>query len=97
MKKLLFAPLLLLAAAFACAEEGPPPIRLAIIGLVHDHVGGMLPSLAGRKDVQLVGIVEPDPKLAASYAGRFHLDPKLLSLIHICTRRFATRRRSRGA
>ncbi len=77
MKKLLFAPLLLLAAAFACAEEGPPPIRLAIIGLVHDHVGGMLPSLAGRKDVQLVGIVEPDPKLAASYAGRFHLDPKL--------------------
>jgi predicted dehydrogenase len=77
VKKLLFAPLFLLAAAFACAGEGPPPVRLAIIGLVHDHVGGMLPSLAGRRDVQLVGIVEPDQKLAASYAGRFHLDPKL--------------------
>lgn len=77
MKKLLFAPLLLLGGALACAEEAPPPVRLAIIGLVHDHVGGMLPSLAGRKDVQLVGIVEPDTKLSASYAARYHLDPKL--------------------
>ncbi len=59
------------------AAEGPPPLRLAIIGLVHDHVGGMLPSLAGRTDVQLVGIVEPNQKLAALYSEKYHLDPKL--------------------
>jgi predicted dehydrogenase len=37
----------------------------------------MLPSLAGRTDVQLVGIVEPDRELSALYAEKFHLDPKL--------------------
>jgi predicted dehydrogenase len=74
MRSLLSAPLLCLAAAVACAQEGPPPVRLAIIGLVHDHVGGMIPSLAGRRDVQLVGVVEPDQALAAGYAARFHLD-----------------------
>lgn len=74
MKSLLFASLLCLAAASASAAEPQPPVRLAIIGLVHDHVGGMIPSLAGRRDVQLVGIVEPDQSLAASYAARFHLD-----------------------
>ena len=77
MNKLLVSSLLVLVPAFAVAQEGPPPVRVAIVGLVHDHVGGMIPSLTGRKDVQLVGIVEPDTKLAASYAGRFHLDPSL--------------------
>jgi predicted dehydrogenase len=67
------APLLLAAAACAFSQEAPP-VRLAIIGLVHDHVGGMLPSLAGRTDVKLVGIVEPDRRLAGIYADRFHLD-----------------------
>lgn len=73
MKKLLVCPLLWAAAACALAQDAPP-VRLAIIGLVHDHVGGMLPSLSGRKDVQLVGIVESDQRLAGIYADRFHLD-----------------------
>jgi predicted dehydrogenase len=77
MKKLLFAPLLCLTVACAYSQEGPPPVRLAIIGLVHDHVGGMIPSLAGRRDVRLVGIVEPNQKLAALYAERFHLERSL--------------------
>jgi predicted dehydrogenase len=77
MKRLPLVPLLLASAAFGYSQEGAPPVRLAIIGLVHDHVGGMLPSLVGRKDVTLVGIVEPDRKLAALYAERFHLDPAL--------------------
>jgi predicted dehydrogenase len=77
MKKIPAASLLLLIAACACGAQPAPPVRLAIYGLVHDHVGGMLPSLAGRTDVQLVGIVEPDTKLAALYAGKYHIDPKL--------------------
>lgn len=77
MKKILFAPLLCLAAACAFAQEGPPPVRIAIIGLVHDHVWGMIPSFAGRRDVQLVGIVEPNQKLSDLYAGRFHLERSL--------------------
>jgi predicted dehydrogenase len=76
MKKKMFASLLLMSAACAHSAEAPP-VRLAIYGLVHDHVGGMLPSLVGRTDVQLVGIVEPNKKLAAIYAEKYHLEPKL--------------------
>jgi predicted dehydrogenase len=63
--------------ACAWAQPSPRPVRLAIVGLVHDHAGGFIPSLAGRHDVQLVGIVEPDPSLRASYAKRFNLDANL--------------------
>jgi predicted dehydrogenase len=38
---------------------------------------GFLPRLAGRADVQLVGIVETNADLIARYSKRFHLDPNL--------------------
>lgn len=63
--------------ACAWAQTTTPPIRLAIMGLVHDHVGGFLPALVGRHDVELVGIVEPDQSLWAGYAKRFNLDSNL--------------------
>ena len=37
----------------------------------------MLPVLAKRQDVQLVGIVEPNPDAVDRYADRFHLDRSL--------------------
>ncbi len=77
MKKLLLIPLLCLATACAWSQENAAPVRLAIVGLVHDHVGGFIPDLLGRRDVQLVGIVEPDQKLAAQIAERFHLAANL--------------------
>src|SRR3954470_20717063 len=61
----------------ASAAETRPPVQLAIIGLVHDHVWGMLPALTGRTDIQLAGIVEPDQALCRQIAERFHLDPAL--------------------
>jgi predicted dehydrogenase len=48
-----------------------------MIGLVHDHAYGFIPLTRDRPDVQLVGIVEPDMALAASYAKRFKLDGNL--------------------
>ncbi|HMD60317.1 MAG TPA: Gfo/Idh/MocA family oxidoreductase [Opitutaceae bacterium] len=74
MKRPLFVAILILAAACARSQEGSPAVRLAIVGLVHDHVGGMLPQLAKHNDVKLVGIVEPSQELVAHYAERFHLD-----------------------
>ncbi len=76
-KKLLLFPLLWLAAVCTWSQESTTPVRLAIVGLVHDHVRGFLPELARHKEVQLVGIVESDQKLVAEIAARFHLDPKL--------------------
>ena len=55
------------------------PIRVVIIGLVHDHALGLLSAMPHNASVQLVGIAEPDKALAERYAQRFHLDPKLFS------------------
>ena len=46
----LIALLALAAAGSLCAQSEGPPVRLAIVGLVHDHARGFIPSLAGRRD-----------------------------------------------
>jgi predicted dehydrogenase len=61
----------------AKAQTPPPPIRVAIVGLVHNHVGGLFQALPHHSNIQLVGISEPDPALAAKYEQRFHLDHAL--------------------
>ena len=80
MKKmlLLLCSLVGLAALTAGAETNQPPMRLAVIGLVHGHVGSFIPNALNNPAVQLVGIVEPDQKLAAHYAEMFQLSTNLL-------------------
>jgi predicted dehydrogenase len=60
------------------AEPNKPPFRLAIAGLTHDHITGLLRDLSHRKDITLVGIAEPNAKLAANYATRYHLPQPIL-------------------
>jgi predicted dehydrogenase len=55
-----------------------PPFRLAIAGLVHDHVTGLLGELPHRKDITLVGIAEPNAKLSAGYAAKYHLPQSII-------------------
>jgi predicted dehydrogenase len=57
----------------SAAENEPPPVRLAIVGLVHGHVRGFLDRLKGRTDVQLVGVVDPDATLRDTYRERYGL------------------------
>jgi len=61
----------------AAGETNQPPVRFAIYGLVHDHAQGFIPAALARTDIQLAGIVEPDPKLVARYAAQYHLSPDL--------------------
>jgi predicted dehydrogenase len=65
---------LLAAPRHASAE---PPIRVAIVGLVHGHVKGFLAVLPGNQAATLVAIVEPQDALAKDYAAKYHLDAKL--------------------
>jgi predicted dehydrogenase len=58
-------------------QAQPAPLRVAIVGLVHGHVGGFLEALPRHKDVELVGIAEPDSALAAQYAKQFSLPQSL--------------------
>src|SRR5580658_8169179 len=68
---------LLVSMAPVRSEETKPPVHLAIIGLVHDHAYGFIPLTREHRDVQLVGIVEPNLALAATYARKFDLKSNL--------------------
>jgi predicted dehydrogenase len=52
-------------------------LHFAIYGLTHDHAGGFIPRTRDRKDILLVGIIEPNEALAKRYAERFHLDTNI--------------------
>lgn len=62
----------------ASAQSPGPPMRVAIVGLVHGHVAGFLENALKRRDIQIVGIAEPDQQLTRRYATEFKLDPQLL-------------------
>jgi predicted dehydrogenase len=49
------------------------PIRVAIVGLVHDHALGIFAAIARNHNVTLVGVAEPDKNLVAQYAQRLSL------------------------
>ena len=68
---------LLLSGAVAWAADVKSPVRVAMIGLVHDHAFGFIPLTQNRADVELVGVVEPDPVLVDTYAKRFNLSSNL--------------------
>ena len=54
------------------------PLRLAIAGLVHGHVASFLQAAIARKDVQIVGVFDPDAALTASYAKTGSLAPEVV-------------------
>jgi predicted dehydrogenase len=54
------------------------PVRLAIAGLVHGHVSGFLRNAKQRKDVEIVGVFDPDSALTASYAKSNGFAPEIL-------------------
>ena len=57
-------------------EATPKPVRLAVVGITHGHVGWIL----GRKnkgDIELVGVYERKTELASQHAKRYNLSPQL--------------------
>jgi hypothetical protein len=51
------------------------PLRLGMAGLVHGHAVGFLARYRDRKDIELVGIAEPDRAVATRYVQQSRLDP----------------------
>jgi len=61
---------------FSQSPNATPPLRLAVAGITHGHVGWIL----GRKektDVSIVGIYEKNTDLAQRYAKQYNLKPEL--------------------
>src|ERR1700731_303723 len=59
------------------AAAQTPPIRVAIVALVHGHVQGFLHNLPAHPEIQLVGISDPDASLRQHYIDRTHLPANL--------------------
>jgi predicted dehydrogenase len=74
----LFAATTVLAAAAPAHARQTAPMRLAIAGLVHGHVGSFLRAAQARPDVQIVGVFDPDPALLRSYAKQHKFAEDLL-------------------
>ncbi|MBZ0256908.1 Gfo/Idh/MocA family oxidoreductase, partial [bacterium] len=54
------------------------PLRLAIVGLVHGHVGGFLRQAVEDDSIELVGVYDPTQSLREQYAARYGFDAKHL-------------------
>ena len=67
----------LLVTSNQSPAQAPPPIKVAIVGLVHGHVQGFLHNLPSHPEIQLVGIAEPDAALREHYQQRTHLPANL--------------------
>lgn len=69
-----------MAAGFqsgAAEAPAPPPVRIAIVGLVHGHTRNFIATMLGRSDLKIVGIAEPDPDLRKLYLERFKFPPEI--------------------
>ncbi|MEI9911975.1 MAG: Gfo/Idh/MocA family oxidoreductase [Bacteroidota bacterium] len=53
------------------------PLRVAVVGLVHDHAHGIL-GRENRGDIEIVGIAEPNRALAERYAKRYGFSMNLV-------------------
>ena len=69
--KILTLFLVLLVTQVPGSVTAEVPIRLGLVGLVHDHARGFLTLLQEHKEIELVGIVESNRQLCAEYARRY--------------------------
>jgi len=64
---------ILFASASISAQE-KPPIRVAIVALVHGHAHGLLRMMPSITSAKLVGIYEPQKELVEQYVKQYHLE-----------------------
>ena len=79
--------LLITSVPGAWGQDNKPLVRVAVVGLSHDHAYGFFPRLRDRSDVSLVGVVETNRALIETYTRRFNLSSNLfLPAWTICSR-----------
>ena len=69
--------LLVIFVPASAREEKPAPLRIAVIGLVHGHVEGVLWNAREREDLEIVGVHDPDRELFDRFATKYGLDASL--------------------
>jgi predicted dehydrogenase len=69
--------IILAVTLIANGQGNKPPVRVAVVGLSHDHAYGFFPRLRDRPDVELVGVAETNRALIEIYSRRFNLSSNL--------------------
>jgi len=81
-RTMLLALFLTLSAPFSPAQtpssQTQPPLRVGIVGLVHGHAYGFLDQSRHSPEIEIVGVVEPNPQLLSQAAARYGFDRVLL-------------------
>jgi predicted dehydrogenase len=70
-----FAAVLLLGTVISLGNDDP--LRLAVIGLNHGHVEGVLWNASSRDDLKIVGVYDPSYALFMKYQEKYSLNPDL--------------------
>jgi glucose-fructose oxidoreductase len=70
--------LLTLIPFYGQSSSGQPPLRAAIVGLVHGHVHGFLEHSLHSPEIEIVGVAEPDRQLLSQAASRYGFDQSVL-------------------
>jgi glucose-fructose oxidoreductase len=65
------------AQSASSTPQSTAPLRVAVAGLVHGHVGGFLRQNQQRTDIQIVGVAEADKKLYEFTAQKYGLSPDI--------------------
>jgi len=73
----LLSTLLVATTAFS-VPAAQPPLRVAIVGLVHGHVHGFLQQSLHSPEIEIVGVVEPNKQLLDQNAARYGFATNLL-------------------
>ena len=58
-------------------DSSGSPLRVAIAGMAHGHTNGFLQRVKDRRDIEIIGVAEPDRKLFDRYASDFGLSASL--------------------
>ncbi len=78
MKKFtIFCIYLLAIIQFITISVDAIPVRLAIVGLVHGHVGGFFNGALNNENIELVGVYDPREDLFEHYQKQFSLNQSL--------------------
>jgi len=78
LRTILTALLALFAPVFLLAQSSKPPLRVAIVGLVHGHVHGFLHESRHSPEIEIVGVAEPDKQLLSQAGTRYAFDQSQL-------------------
>jgi predicted dehydrogenase len=73
--------LFLYIAVFMCPglfAQDHPPLRVAIVGLVHGHVYGFLEQYRHSPEIDIVAVAEPDRNLLSKAATQYGFEPSQL-------------------